>query len=123
MRIYTITFADPNSGEPRTVAGESEDEARDRMEEQYEDVHEDDWHLSLHIVGVTPLSEVIKTIDPLAAQRVVVQAMAAMGSEKEWDSSMIESVAEPMIALAQRSGLPPFTDQDDAAVIFWRSVQ
>ena len=67
------------------------------------------------------LEQIAASIDPKDAQMAVARAMVTMGSLDEWDSETIEWVAEPMIAIGKKVGLPEFTNGDNVeALTFWR---
>lgn len=82
-----------------------------------------DCDLAVTAVAVKSIYDIVAKINPDEARMIVARAMVAMGSEPEWDSEMIEIVAEPMLKLTKKHGWPSFTTALEGSCEFWQSVQ
>ncbi|UQX13394.1 hypothetical protein [Candidatus Mycobacterium methanotrophicum] len=71
--------------------------------------------------SITTVRQVAALVDSDKAKLAVAQAMAALGSEIEWDSETIEHVCEA-IRPAFPEGLPSVFNQDGAAAEFWENL-
>lgn len=66
------------------------------------------------------IHEVAIRIPAGEAQLAVAWVFAVLGSQHDWDSGNLDTVAA--VADAHPQGLPPVFDHDDDSVAFWREV-
>lgn len=67
------------------------------------------------------IREIAARIPADVAQLAVARVLVTLGSQAEWSPETLEGVAEA-VAPTKPADLPSVSDQDDAAVEFWSSV-
>ncbi|MET4614076.1 hypothetical protein ABIC28_005089 [Rhodococcus sp. PvR044] len=65
------------------------------------------------------ISEIAARIDPAKAQIACANILVSLGGYAEWSSDHLEWIADALRPVHEGTGLPSYTDQDDAAVEFW----
>lgn len=69
------------------------------------------------------IDSIAAMIPPHEAQIAVAKVLAALGGQFGWNSDTTANVADAVAGLSQYlPGIPPYIEQDEGAVDFWRNL-
>ncbi len=68
------------------------------------------------------IADIAAQLDPQKAQTACAKILAALGGHEQWSPDHLEWIADALRPVHAGTGLPAYSDQDEAAIEFWERL-